>query len=170
MSLGVSLNCRGRTWTVNVAKFGTPFALYLPRLFASLRTLGAPGVGLNPALFQVAAKLLRQTVITAQGLLFPGDALALQVGGIGARPTRFSSLGHAFVPDLFESLHHGGPPEPSPSRRACEHRNPMALCARFAICRRSSGVERAIGNGEAGSSILSGGTIFSKTYKIFYKD
>ena len=27
------------------------------------------------------------------------------------------------------------------------------------ICRRSSGVERAIGNGEADSSILSGGTI-----------
>ena len=43
----------------------------------------------------------------------------------------------------------------------------LCHCARFHVqdmmlgrrCRRSSGVERAIGNGEADSSILSGGTI-----------
>jgi hypothetical protein len=34
--------------------------------------------------------------------------------------------------------------------------------------RRSSGVERAIGNGEADSSILSGGTIFLITSNHFY--
>ena len=43
-------------------------------------------------------------------------------------------------------------------KRACARESPMACFARFLKRRRSSGVERALGKGEAESSILSGGT------------
>ena len=45
-------------------------------------------------------------------------------------------------------------------KRACARQSPMACFARFLKRRRSSGVERALGKGEAEGSIPSGGTIF----------
>lgn len=95
----------------------------------------------------------------------PGDffspGMFLSGASAGFAPGRPGFRLLAMVPPIenSENHRHGGPPSPAPSTPACARQSPMALFARFPMRRRSSGVERALGKGEAEGSIPSGGTI-----------
>ena len=114
------------------------------------------------ALFQVGAKRICLALATLLCAFFvPAEIFWCCPG----RLTRFVFC-HVFdLPALLEEDH--GARLEKLRQGTLARKQTLWHCARLhaqdlmpgRICRRSSGVERAIGNGEADSSILSGGTI-----------
>ena len=134
--------------------------------------VGFRGLGCRFAFAQVCTQRLGLTLFAFFGL---GFCFLGQPGLIFLR-----LIGHYGFPDIvwFQRLH-GLSLWPVYrwenefanylAKLPCLQNGGVAVCARFQEqCRRSSGVERTIGNGEVDSSILSGGTIKPLENKRFF--
>ena len=118
------------------------------------------GVGLNLAFADIAAKLLRQPVLAAEGFPFAGNIFPQRVGGIRPRASRVSSRGHGCLLQREGIASPWWATLPRPVNTRLRAPKPYGIVRPLCKRRRSSGVERALGKGEAVSSILTGGTTF----------